>query len=61
MYLEHSKKLIRWIWLNKFGVGQQYIDQSVSLNLFPSILTTLKWINQVTMEVGNKELKLYIT
>ena len=61
MYLEHSKKLIRWIWLNKFGVRQQYIDQSVSLNLaFPSIASP-KWINQVTMEAGNKELKLYIT
>ena len=32
------------------GVRQQYIDQSVSLNLaFPSIATP-KWINQVTME-----------
>ena len=39
------------------GVRQQYIDQSVSLNLdFPSIATP-KWINQVTMELGNKGLK----
>jgi ribonucleoside-diphosphate reductase alpha chain len=39
------------------GVRQQYIDQSVSLNLaFPSIATP-KWINQVTMEAWNQGIK----
>ena len=46
--------------VKQVGVGQQYIDQSVSLNLvFPSIINLPKWINQVTMEVGNKVLKHY--
>jgi len=39
------------------GVRQQYIDQSVSLNLaFPSIATP-KWINQVTMEAWKQGIK----
>ena len=44
------------------GVRQQYIDQSVSLNLaFPSIATP-KWINQVTMEAWKQGIKtLYYT
>ena len=44
------------------GVRQQYIDQSVSLNLaFPSIATP-KWINQVTMEGWKQGIKtLYYT
>ena len=43
--------------VKQVGVGQQYIDQSVSLNLVFLRLSTPKWINQVTMEVGNKVLK----
>ena len=39
------------------GVRQQYIDQSVSLNLaFPSIATP-KWINSVTMEAWKQGIK----
>ena len=39
------------------GVRQQYIDQSVSLNLaFPSIATP-KWINQVTLEAWKQGIK----
>ena len=39
---------------------RQHIDQGVSLNLaFPSI-TSPKWINQVTLELGNKELKFIL-
>ena len=39
------------------GVRQQYIDQSVSLNLaFPSMATP-KWINQVTMEAWKQGIK----
>jgi ribonucleoside-diphosphate reductase alpha chain len=39
------------------GVRQQYIDQSISLNLaFPSIATP-KWINQVTMEAWKQGVK----
>lgn len=44
------------------GVRQQYIDQSVSLNLaFPSIATP-KWMNQVHMEAWKQGIKtLYYT
>ena len=36
--------------VNQAGIRQQYIDQSVSLNLaFPSVATP-KWINQVHMQ-----------
>jgi len=39
------------------GIRQQYIDQSVSLNLaFPSTATP-KWINQVTMEAWKQGVK----
>jgi len=39
------------------GIRQQYIDQSVSLNLaFPSTATP-KWINQVTMEAWKQGIK----
>jgi len=39
------------------GVRQQYIDQSVSLNLaFPSIASP-KWINQVTLEAWKQGIK----
>ena len=39
------------------GIRQQYIDQSVSLNLaFPSIASP-KWINQVTMEAWKQGVK----
>ena len=39
------------------GIRQQYIDQSVSLNLaFPSVATP-KWINQVTMEAWKQGVK----
>mgnify|MGYP003316163987 CR=1 FL=1 len=39
------------------GVRQQYIDQSVSLNLaFPSIATP-KWINQVHLDAWKKGIK----
>ena len=39
------------------GVRQQYIDQSVSLNLaFPSVASP-KWINQVTMEAWKQGIK----
>ena len=48
--------------IKQAGVRQQYIDQSVSLNLvFPSIATP-KWINQVTMEAWKQGIKtLYYT
>jgi ribonucleoside-diphosphate reductase alpha chain len=43
--------------VNQAGIRQQYIDQSVSLNLaFPSIATP-KWINQVHMEAWKKGIK----
>jgi ribonucleoside-diphosphate reductase alpha chain len=44
------------------GVRQQYIDQSVSLNLaFPSVATP-KWLNQVHMEAWKQGVKtLYYT
>ena len=48
--------------INQAGIRQQYIDQSVSLNLaFPSIATP-KWINKVHFEAWKKGIKtLYYT
>jgi ribonucleoside-diphosphate reductase alpha chain len=48
--------------VNQAGIRQQYIDQSVSLNLaFPSVATP-KWINKVHMEAWKKGVKtLYYT
>lgn len=48
--------------VNQAGIRQQYIDQSVSLNLaFPSTATP-KWINQVHMDAWKKGVKtLYYT
>ena len=48
--------------VNQAGIRQQYIDQSVSLNLaFPSIATP-KWINKVHFEAWKKGIKtLYYT
>ena len=48
--------------INQAGIRQQYIDQSVSLNLaFPSIATP-KWINKVHIEAWKKGIKtLYYT
>ena len=43
--------------INQAGIRQQYIDQSVSLNLaFPSIATP-KWINKVHFEAWKKGIK----
>jgi ribonucleoside-diphosphate reductase alpha chain len=43
--------------VNQAGIRQQYIDQSVSLNLaFPSEATP-KWINQVHLEAWKKGIK----
>ncbi len=43
--------------VNQAGIRQQYIDQSVSLNLaFPSSATP-KWLNQVHMEAWKKGIK----
>ena len=43
--------------VNQAGIRQQYIDQSVSLNLaFPSEATP-KWINQVHMDAWKKGIK----
>jgi len=43
--------------VNQAGIRQQYIDQSVSLNLaFPSVASP-KWINQVHMEAWKKGIK----
>jgi len=43
--------------VNQAGIRQQYIDQSVSLNLaFPSVATP-KWLNQVHMEAWKKGIK----
>ena len=43
--------------VNQAGLRQQYIDQSVSLNLaFPSEATP-KWINQVHMDAWKKGVK----
>ena len=43
--------------VNQAGIRQQYIDQSVSLNLaFPSVATP-KWINRVHMEAWKKGIK----
>ena len=43
--------------VNQAGIRQQYIDQSVSLNLaFPSVASP-KWINQVHMEAWKKGVK----
>ena len=48
--------------VNQAGIRQQYIDQSVSLNLaFPSEATP-KWINKVHFEAWKKGIKtLYYT
>ena len=48
--------------VNQAGIRQQYIDQSVSLNLaFPSEATP-KWLNKVHMEAWRKGVKtLYYT
>ena len=48
--------------VNQAGIRQQYIDQSVSLNLaFPSVATP-KWINKVHFEAWKKGIKtLYYT
>jgi ribonucleoside-diphosphate reductase alpha chain len=48
--------------VNQAGIRQQYIDQSVSLNLaFPSTATP-RWINQVHLEAWKKGVKtLYYT
>ena len=48
--------------VNQAGIRQQYIDQSVSLNLaFPSVATP-KWINQVHMAAWKNGIKtLYYT
>jgi ribonucleoside-diphosphate reductase alpha chain len=48
--------------VNQAGLRQQYVDQSVSLNLaFPSIATP-KWINKVHFEAWKKGVKtLYYT
>ena len=48
--------------VNQAGIRQQYIDQSVSLNLaFPSEATP-KWLNKVHMEAWKKGVKtLYYT
>jgi ribonucleoside-diphosphate reductase alpha chain len=43
--------------VNQAGIRQQYIDQSVSLNLaFPSEATP-KWINKVHLEAWKKGIK----
>jgi len=43
--------------VNQAGIRQQYIDQSVSLNLaFPSVASP-KWINKVHMEAWKKGIK----
>ena len=43
--------------VNQAGIRQQYVDQSVSLNLaFPSEATP-KWINQVHMDAWKKGVK----
>ena len=43
--------------VNQAGIRQQYIDQSVSLNLaFPAVATP-KWINKVHMEAWKKGIK----
>ena len=43
--------------VNQAGIRQQYIDQSVSLNLaFPAIATP-KWLNKVHMEAWKKGIK----
>lgn len=43
--------------VNQAGIRQQYVDQSVSLNLaFPSVATP-KWINQVHLEAWKKGVK----
>ena len=40
------------------GIRQDYIDQSVSLNLaFPSVVATPKWMNQVHMEAWKRGIK----
>ena len=48
--------------VNQAGIRQQYVDQSVSLNLaFPSVATP-KWINQVHMQAWKNGIKtLYYT
>jgi ribonucleoside-diphosphate reductase alpha chain len=48
--------------VNQAGLRQQYIDQSVSLNLaFPSVATP-KWINKIHMEAWKRGVKtLYYT
>ena len=46
--------------VNQAGLRQQYVDQSVSLNLaFPSEATP-KWLNKVHFDAWKKVLKPYI-
>ena len=47
--------------VNQAGIRQQYIDQSVSLNLaFPSIATNQSGLIRFIMKRGKKVLKPYI-
>jgi len=48
--------------INQAGLRQQYIDQSVSLNLAFSSTATPKWLNKVHYEAWKKGIKtLYYT
>jgi ribonucleoside-diphosphate reductase alpha chain len=56
MYLKHLE-INQLDLVRQAGVRQQYIDQSVSLNLaFPAIADP-KWINQVHMEAWKQGVK----
>ena len=61
-YLRLLKKINQLELVNQAGLRQQYVDQSVSLNLaFPSVATP-KWINKVHFEAWKKGVKtLYYT
>ena len=61
-FLKHLKRSTSWNSVTQAGLRQQYIDQSVSLNLaFPSEATP-KWLNKVHMEAWKKGVKtLYYT
>ena len=62
MFLRTFKEINQLELVNQAGLRQQYIDQSVSLNLaFPSEATP-KWMNKVHFDAWKKGVKtLYYT
>ena len=62
MFLKHFKEINQLELIGQAGIRQDYIDQSVSLNLaFPSEASP-RWINKVHFEAWKRGIKtLYYT